>query len=163
MSGAIEQDIVRDGTLANDSTQSLNLWQLREGITEAISREGQVYKYDISLPIPHLYSIVEEIRKRLSFIPASVKGFGHMGDGNLHLNIVSGAPTELVMEKLEPFVYEWTAKNDGSISAEHGIGLSKSKYLRLSKDKNVLSLMASLKNQFDRNGILNPYKTLPQE
>ena len=163
MQGLLEKELVLDGTVGNDLRQNSNLWQLRESITEAVSREGHVFKYDISLPIPYFYTIVEETRRRFADFPASVKGFGHLGDGNLHLNVVSKMPVEHVLEKLEPFIYDWTISHGGSISAEHGLGLAKAKYLNLSKEKNIVSIMRTLKNQFDKNGILNPYKMFPEQ
>jgi D-2-hydroxyglutarate dehydrogenase len=163
MQRLLEKELVLDGTMGNDLRQNSNLWQLRENITESISKEGHVFKYDISLPIPYFYAIVEETRKKFTGLPASVKGFGHLGDGNLHLNVVSSLPAEHVLDELEPFVYEWTMSHGGSISAEHGLGLAKAKYLGLSKGENIVSIMGILKNQFDRNGILNPYKIFPEQ
>lgn len=84
-----------------------------------------------------------------------------MGDGNLHLNIVSKKYDSNLTSTIEPFVYEWTEKYQGSISAEHGIGLMKSPYLKHSKSKEMIEMMKRMKQVFDPNGILNPYKYLP--
>jgi D-2-hydroxyglutarate dehydrogenase len=159
---AMAKGFIQDGTIGHDLTQNEQLWQLREFISEAIAKEGQVLKFDISLPVPSFYIIVEEIRKKLSHLSCSVKGFGHLGDGNLHLNVVSKKLRDLDLDKLESFIYDWTARHGGSISAEHGIGIAKPKYLHLSKGANVILLMASLKAYFDKNGILNPYKLFPK-
>jgi (R)-2-hydroxyglutarate---pyruvate transhydrogenase len=83
--------IVQDGVIAQDVSQMQNLWSFREGIPEAASKAGAVYKYDISLPVPVLYNMVEDIRKRLeesgSFgqdkAITNVVGYGHIGDGQL--------------------------------------------------------------------------------
>lgn len=66
-----------------------------------------------------------------------------------------------VMAKIEPFVYEWTCENKGSISAEHGIGFKKRDFIKFSKSDKAIELMKQLKTIFDPKGILNPYKVLP--
>ena len=80
-----------------------------------------------------------------------------MGDGNLHLNII-GDKSKQVLDAIEPFVYELTQQNEGSISAEHGLGLMKSKHIHYSKSPEMIDLMKQVKIMFDPNGILNPYK-----
>lgn len=86
------------------------LWNLRENIPEACSKEGAVYKYDLSIPLGDLYDIVEELRQRLKGHPLvkEVLGYGHIGDGNLHLNIAAKSYDQSVTAAIEPFVYEWT-------------------------------------------------------
>lgn len=156
----MQKGIIEDGTIGNDTLQNKNLWRFRELITDSLSKEGKTFKFDISLPVSSFYSIVEETRRKFSDTPyISVRGFGHLGDGNLHLNIISKRSTPLLnIKELESYVYDWTVKHGGSISSEHGIGLTKANYLPLSKRSNVILLMTSLKNQFDKHGILNPYK-----
>lgn len=105
-----------DGVLAQDATQTASLWALREGITEACSKTGVAYKYDLSTAPSVMYQLVEEMRDRLanegllkddmSGEVKTVVGFGHMGDGNLHLNIVGKEYNEKVKQVIEPFVYE---------------------------------------------------------
>lgn len=86
---------------------------------------------------------------------------GRPGDGNLHLNITSPAKDPSLLAAIEPFVYEWTAKCSGSISAEHGLGLRKRNYIYYSKAPPAVALMGDIKAMLDPKGILNPYKTLP--
>lgn len=124
---------------------------------------GAVYKYDLSVPTPKMYELVELVRHRVCHLPGvQAVGYGHVGDGNLHLNISnpSGYSEEL-QQLLEPFVYEWTAQHGGSISAEHGIGLMKAPCLKYSKGPEVVNLMQRLKVLMDPHHILNPYKVLP--
>lgn len=83
------------------------------------------------------------------------------GDGNLHLNITSPAKDPALLAAIEPFVYEWTARCQGSISAEHGLGLKKRNYIYYSKPSLAVGLMGDIKAMLDPKGILNPYKTLP--
>jgi FAD/FMN-containing dehydrogenase len=79
----------------------------------------------------------------------------------LHLNVVTTRHDEELARMIEPFVYGWTSKHRGSISAEHGIGLSKTKYLEHTKSGPAVDLMRSLKNTMDPKCILNPYKVIP--
>ena len=153
------QDIVSDGVLAQDETQIQTLWSWREGITECLGHWGGVYKYDLSIPLPDLYRMVEDTRKRLtsaglvgsdeSYPVVSVVGYGHMGDSNLHLNIVTRSFDKRVERELEPFVYEWIAKCHGSISAEHGLGIAKKPYIGYSRSESMIRLMKQIKNLYD--------------
>lgn len=83
------------------------------------------------------------------------------GDCNLHLNVVTSEYDERLTRIIEPFVYEWTSKCRGSVSAEHGIGLIKTRYLKHNKSEHAVDLMRSLKNTMDPKCILNPYKVIP--
>uniref|UniRef100_A0A5F8H691 D-2-hydroxyglutarate dehydrogenase, mitochondrial n=1 Tax=Monodelphis domestica TaxID=13616 RepID=A0A5F8H691_MONDO len=153
--------LVTDGTVATDNTKIKMLWALRERITEALSCDGYVYKYDISLPVEKLYDIVIDIRSRLGQSAKSVVGYGHLGDGNLHLNVTAEAYSASLLNAIEPYVYEWTARHQGSISAEHGLGFKKKDFIGYSKAPEAVVLMQRLKAMLDPKGILNPYKTLP--
>ncbi|RVX71270.1 putative D-lactate dehydrogenase, mitochondrial [Exophiala mesophila] len=162
------EEIVSDGVLAQDETQLRSLWRWREGITEAIGHFGGTYKYDVSIPIQDLYKLVEDTRERLqsknligdddSFPALGVVGYGHMGDSNLHLNVPVRRYTKEVEEAIEPWVYEWIQKRNGSISAEHGLGIAKKKYIGYSRSDNMIRLMKQIKALYDPNGIMNPYK-----
>ena len=156
--------LVRDGTIAADETQAKAIWGVREGITGALAREGRVYKYDVSLPLAMLYELVEEMRARMTPLGATTAAFGHLGDGNLHLNVTTPGRFErepAVLDAIEPFVYEWVAARRGSISAEHGIGSMKPHVLHLAKSGPMIEVMRGLKTLLDPNGILNPGKVLP--
>ncbi|XP_061345595.1 D-2-hydroxyglutarate dehydrogenase, mitochondrial-like isoform X2 [Gastrolobium bilobum] len=84
--GSMENELISDGVLAQDINQASSFWLLRESIPEALMRAGAIYKYDLSLPVEKMYNLVEEMRSRLGNA-ANVVGYGHLGDGNLHLNI----------------------------------------------------------------------------
>ncbi|KAG5517805.1 hypothetical protein RHGRI_038241 [Rhododendron griersonianum] len=156
----MEVGLISDGVLAQDINQAFSFWRIREGVPEALMKAGAVYKYDLSLPIEKMYDLVEEMRMRLG-PAAKVVGYGHLGDGNLHLNISLPEYDDTVLGQVEPFVYEWTSKHRGSISAEHGLGLMKANKIHYSKSTESVHLMVSIKKLLDPNGILNPYKVLP--
>uniref|UniRef100_A0A8C7XE25 D-2-hydroxyglutarate dehydrogenase, mitochondrial n=1 Tax=Oryzias sinensis TaxID=183150 RepID=A0A8C7XE25_9TELE len=158
---AMQSSLVVDGTVATEEAKIKALWSMRERITEALTHDGFTYKYDISLPVERIYQLVTDMRQHLGERAKSVVGYGHVGDGNLHLNITSPAKNPALLAAIEPFVYEWTAKFQGSISAEHGLGLKKRNYIYYSKSSQAVALMGTIKAILDPNGILNPYKTLP--
>ncbi|XP_015603205.1 D-2-hydroxyglutarate dehydrogenase, mitochondrial [Cephus cinctus] len=157
----LEEGIISDGTLASEPTKIKNIWTLRESLTQAVMYDGYVFKYDISMPLPEFYKIVEILRERLKD-PRIVRigGYGHLGDGNLHLQVSIPTYAEDIASQLEPFIFEYISKQRGSISAEHGIGFKKTKFLHYSKDKSAIQVMRELKKMMDPNGILNPYKVL---
>eukprot|EP01147_Barroeca_monosierra_P004206 gene4206-6552_t len=156
----MEANTVVNGIVAQDTTQATALWGVRERITEALQKDGAVYKYDVSLPLPTLYSLVDAMRSRVKNIATRCVGYGHVGDGNLHLNITSPEPNDQLLEAIEPFVYEFTAGHSGSISAEHGLGLMKAHHIHYSKSPEAITLMKQFKGVLDPHGILNPYKTV---
>ncbi|KAG2190258.1 hypothetical protein INT46_010883 [Mucor plumbeus] len=162
--------VAEDGVVAQDETQIRGLWSLREGFTEALGKEPAVYKYDISMPVPKLYECVEDMRQHLrdggvfgqpDSPVTDVVAYGHVGDGNLHLNIAASRLESNVSALIEPYLFEWVAKHQGSISAEHGLGVAKNEFLGYSKSPVMIKMMKTMKNMLDPNGILNPYKYLP--
>ncbi|CAL5871474.1 uncharacterized protein PFLUO_LOCUS5725 [Penicillium psychrofluorescens] len=162
------EGIVADGVLAQDETQFRSLWRWREGITEALSHLGGTYKYDVSIPLPELYQLVEDCKERLvqkgfvgdddSFPVRAVVGYGHMGDSNLHLNVSVRQYDKEVEKAIEPWVYEWIQKRQGSISAEHGLGIAKREFIGYSQNETMVKLMKQLKDLYDPKSIMNPYK-----
>lgn len=153
------EGIVADGVLAQDETQFQSLWRWREGITEALSHLGGTYKYDVSIPLPELYQLVEDCRERLTSLGfvgdeeskpvRAVVGYGHMGDANLHLNVLVRQYNKEVEKAIEPWVYEWIQKRNGSISAEHGLGLAKKEFIGYSQNDTMIKLMKQLKDLYD--------------
>jgi D-2-hydroxyglutarate dehydrogenase len=150
-----------------------------------------VFKYDVSLPLERMYEMVEAVRARLGCEEGGdvravggagaddaggasssssssrqqgvrVVGYGHVGDGNLHLNVSApqGYDPDL-LRRLEPFVFEWVRAAGGSVSA--GLGQQKARAIGYSKTLAAVSVMRRLKRELDPNGILNPYKVLPEE
>ena len=98
-------------------------------------------------------SVTDESKPVISAI-----GYGHVGDGNLHLNVAVRTYTKEVEKCLEPFVYEFVSSKKGSVSAEHGLGFQKKNYIGYSKSEQEIKMIKQLKNIYDPKGILNPYK-----
>jgi D-2-hydroxyglutarate dehydrogenase len=158
---AMTTGLVLDGTVTNEPGKMNSIWQIREQIATSLLKETYCFKYDISLPLSHFYEIVPAVKERVGDLANVVCGYGHIGDSNLHLNVSCPEFTQEIYKRIEPFVYEYTSKLHGSVSAEHGIGFLKSKYLKYSKKPEALVLMHQMKQMMDPNGILNPYKVLP--
>lgn len=153
------KEIIADGVVAQDETQLKSLWSWREGITECLGHWGGTYKYDVSIPLNEMYDLVDDISAKMDeaglvgdtdgYPVVGVVGYGHMGDSNLHLNIPVRRYDETVEKILEPYVYEWIAKRNGSISAEHGLGIAKKNYIGHSRDETTIGLMKQIKNLYD--------------
>ena len=162
----LESGVVNDGIVAQDSKQAREIWDVREmqavGLVKYAAKH-HCFKYDISVPVNEFYALVEETQDLFSDKPSVVvNGFGHLGDGNLHLNVVSKHDDPSILPRLEPFIYERTKSYKGSISAEHGLGQMKANEIFYSKSKPVVNLMGQIKRTIDPFGIMNPYKVLPE-
>jgi FAD/FMN-containing dehydrogenase len=153
------EGIVTDGVVAQDQTQINQLWACREGVPESLGHWGGVYKYDLSIPIKDLYQLVIDTRDRLTeaglvgdtdeYPVVDVVGYGHMGDANLHLNVPTRRYDKEVEKQLEPFVYEWVKGKNGSISAEHGLGVAKKPFIGYSRSETMVRLMKDIKKLYD--------------
>ncbi|CAO1421788.1 unnamed protein product [Diamesa hyperborea] len=161
---AMETSLVVDGVSTNEPGKMQNIWQLRERVADSlINIDGYCFKYDLSLPLSHFYEIVPATRERVGDLATIVCGYGHIGDSNLHLNVACKEFNQEIYQAVEPFVFEYTSKLNGSVSAEHGIGFHKAKYLKYSKKPEAIGFMKDIKQLMDPNGILNPYKVLPSK
>ena len=156
-----ERGAAESGVLAQDRRQASDLWQLRELCPVATAADGYVLKYDLSLPLGKWDALCAAVREKLRAHEGSrLHVWGHAADGNIHLNVVSPAQDEALRGALEPWVYEWTASNGGSFSAEHGVGVLKRGAMS-TKPPGVLAAMRGIKQLFDPHGICNPGKILP--
>ncbi len=161
---AMEKGWVVDGTMSQSDSQLEALWALRERISETISSE-MPYKNDLSVTVskvPLFLKDVETLVKN-AYPDFEIIWFGHIGDGNLHLNILKpGSLTKAefvkACEQVNGRVFEIVARYQGSISAEHGIGLLKKPYLHYSRSDAEIELMKSIRFSFDPAQILNPGK-----
>lgn len=157
-----------DGVVAQDETQLANFWKVRESCNPACAATGAVYKYDVSVPIAEYVAVGEEVEHELKknddHQELLICVWGHVADGNAHINIVTpGAFTHDsdLEERINKVVYNAVLKRGGSISAEHGLGQQKNEKLRDIKDPAELAIMRATKDIFDPKGILNPGKFLP--
>lgn len=148
---------------ASNRTEANLFWAVRKAISPALfSITAQKISEDISLPLGQvetMLSSINHIQDRYG-IPMAV--FGHLGDGNLHVNFLVSVPAqETVLEGAIEELFKETIKLGGTLSGEHGIGLTKSKYLTLAVPSLEMDLMKKIKHLFDPKGIMNPGKIFP--
>lgn len=164
-----ESGWVSDGVVSQSEAQAKALWQLREGISESIAAYTP-YKNDLSVRISDIPDFLSKVD---DYVSQSYPGFevcwyGHIGDGNLHLNILR--PDEMSVKEfmhhgheMSASIFEIVSEVSGSISAEHGVGLLKRDFLGYSRSPDEQALMRGLKTLFDPNQILNPGKLLSNQ
>lgn len=160
----VEQGWVLDGVISQSETQAKNLWRLREGISESISIHTP-YKNDISVVVSKVPQFLQEINDVVTdhYPDFEIIWFGHIGDGNLHLNILKpkDLPKDQFFEKCEQvnkWVFDIVQKHQGSVSAEHGVGLVKKKYLEYTRSPVEIGYLRAIKQAFDPNNVMNPGK-----
>lgn len=162
----VEQGWVLDGVMSQSLAQLEQLWQLRERISESIAPHTP-YKNDISVTVSKVPAFVQEVDEivQREYPDFEIVWFGHIGDGNMHLNILK--PAALSKEEffercnnVSTWVFEIVEKYNGSISAEHGVGMTKKPYLQYSRSPEEIGYMRAMKALFDPNGVMNPGKLL---
>jgi FAD/FMN-containing dehydrogenase len=146
---------VRATAVAVDATGRARLWAYRDRHTEAINAAGIPHKLDVTLPFDQLVDFQRAVRSHLSAVAprARVVWFGHLGDGNLHINILGLPPDDFTVDD---GVLDLVTAMGGSISAEHGIGIAKRAALERSAGSGDLAAMSAIKRALDPRGILNP-------
>ncbi len=160
----MEQGWVLDGAMSQSDAQLKALWRLREDISETIS-EFTPYKNDISVVVSKVPNFLHDIDDIVSveYPDFEIIWFGHIGDGNLHLNILKPANLDKAefferCLKVNKQVFETVEKYNGSVSAEHGVGMTKKDYLTYTRSETEINYMKAMKAVFDPNGVMNPGK-----
>ena len=157
----MEQGWVVDGVMSQNLAQAEELWKLREYISETIS-VFTPYKNDVSVLISHVPDFINEIDHIVNsnYPDFEVCWFGHIGDGNLHLNILK--PENMSKDDffaecqiVNKYVFETVQKYGGSVSAEHGVGMTKKPYLHYSRSETEIKYLRAVKKVFDPNNIMN--------
>jgi FAD/FMN-containing dehydrogenase len=167
LEGALEDGVAEDATVGASEAQNRALWQLRESLPEVQAREGGSIKHDVAVPVARVAEFIETATRACEAAMPGVRvcAFGHFGDGNVHFNL-----SQPVGFDKAAFIAEWERFNrivhdivhamNGSIAAEHGIGLIKRDEAALYKDPVGVDLMRTLKRAFDPQNILNPGKVV---
>lgn len=160
----VEHGWVLDGTMSQNHTQARTLWRLREDISETISRFTP-YKNDISVQVSKVPAFLKEVDAIVTaqYPDFEIIWFGHIGDGNVHLNILKpdALPKETFFRQCEEVshdIFDTVKAYGGSVSAEHGVGLLKKPYLQYSRSASEINYMRALKQVFDPNKVMNPGK-----
>jgi FAD/FMN-containing dehydrogenase len=164
---ALESGIALNALIAKNSTETDALWSLRHSLSEAQKPEGASLKHDVSVPLNCVAQFIEAADAQIMrYLPgARVVAFGHVGDGNVHLNISqpkNSAADDFLQEReaIAKIIYDIVSKFGGSFSAEHGIGLARRHYLRQYRSPVELDTMRAIKHALDPLGLMNPGKVL---
>lgn len=162
----LEESWVLDGVISQSDVQQKTFWRYREDISESLAPFSP-YKNDIAVAISKVPPFMDDLEKILSqaYPTWEVVWFGHIGDGNLHINILRPqgmSKEEFVQEcrKVDVLVFETVKKYQGSISAEHGVGLTKKSFLHYTRSAAEIELMKGIKKVFDPDNIMNPGKVI---
>ena len=160
---ALEDGLITDAAIAANETQTTAFWRLREEQSAGLKPEGGGWKHDVSVPVSQIADFIEEASAAVeAFEPgARISVFGHVGDGNLHYDVLcpEGADLKAFLARWEAgsrIVHDIVARYDGSISAEHGLGRLKTDEARRYKSDIELDAMRAVRRALDPLGILNP-------
>jgi FAD/FMN-containing dehydrogenase len=159
---ALAQIDASDAVVAGDENGRHRLWQLRERHTEAVNAEGIPHKLDVAVPVARLAEFERRVRSLVSGAAPEARTilYGHVGDGNMHVNVL-GLPAE--DEAVDEAILRLAIELDGSIAAEHGIGIAKARWLEADRGTADVAAMRAIKRALDPKGILNPGVIFPDD
>jgi FAD/FMN-containing dehydrogenase len=168
LGAALEARLIEDAAVGTSESQAESFWRLRESISEAERREGQGAKHDISVEVAAMPRFIAEASPAVEarFPGTRVVAFGHLGDGNVHFNVMApaGAGPDWIWTEgpsITAMVHDLVTEAGGSISAEHGIGQMRLSELARLGDPARLGAMRAIKDALDPHGIMNPGKLVP--
>ena len=163
---ALESDWISDGVVSQSETQAAQLWSLRENISETIAKHLP-YKNDISVRPSQVAMFLQDLDviMQRDYPDFTVVWFGHIGDGNLHLNVLKPESLDQASfiarcQQVNDAVFATVKKYQGSISAEHGVGLLKQPYLQHSRTEIEIEYLRAIKQVLDPKGLMNPGKLI---
>ena len=159
LAAALERAGVDDALVADDTASREGLWKLREGHTDAINAAGIPHKLDVGVPLDRLDRFLTAVPE----VVAAAGGertilFGHLGDGNVHVNVLGPDPGDL---RVDDAVLELALDCGGTISAQHGVGVEKAHWLKRARGATEVAMMRAVKDALDPAHLLNPGKVLP--
>lgn len=151
---------VLDAAVAEEPGARERLWLLREAHSEAIAAEGVPHKLDVALPVARISRFTAVVRDRIASVVPAARTilYGHLLDGNLHVNVLGLEPDD---DRVDDVVLRLTVEMGGAISAEHGVGIARTRWLPLDRSPAELAAMRAIKRALDPEGILNPGVLLP--
>ncbi len=146
---------IEDAVVADDTASRRRLWQFRESHTEAIAAQGVPHKMDVGVPLARLAEFAAQVQELVAGIEPEARTvlFGHLGDGNVHVNVLGLDPED---DAVDAAVLKLAAQLGGTISAEHGVGVAKAASLGLVRGSGEIDAMRAIKAALDPEGLLNP-------
>ena len=147
----IENKIIDDAVIGKDEKEQVNIWGIREDVAVLADERKFDQQFDISIPVPLIGQVIHKISNELEECDGvkTIFPFGHVADGNIHFIIGKNDNSTKNTEKINQIIYSNLKANGGSVSAEHGIGLDKKKYLYTSRSAEEINLMKTLKKILD--------------
>ena len=158
--------LYKDLIIAQSIQQEINFWKFRDDLVTSYKKEGRYITNDISLPLNKLEQFIKIASKKINnLIPGTrIYPFGHLGDGNIHFNMIEpinfSKNFDSYRNQIYQLVNEIVVENQGSFSAEHGIGMIKKESLQKFKNINQIEFMKNIKRSLDPKNILNPGKII---
>jgi FAD/FMN-containing dehydrogenase len=159
----LEETAIQDAVVAKSEKERQALWAVREDMQLGIAPMRPFRSYDVSMGVSDMPAFVSAARRNVStaFPNAQMIFYGHAGDGNLHALVTVGGPMSADVEaSLDTGIFDAVRDVNGSISAEHGVGVSRAPFLKWTRSERELELMRALKKLFDPQYILNPGKLM---
>jgi FAD/FMN-containing dehydrogenase len=154
LAAALQHAGIDDALIADDTASRRGLWTLREGHTDAINAAGVPHKLDVGVPLRELDRFIDEVPKAVKRAGAGrVILFGHLGDGNVHVNVLGADADD---ERPDEAVLDLAIECGGTISAEHGVGVAKAAYLERARGPVEIVAMRAIKRALDPQNLLNP-------
>ena len=159
---SIDDGIIEDAVIGKDEKEQINIWGIREDVAVLADEREFDQQFDISIPVNLIGSVIDKISSELKECVGvkTIFPFGHVADGNIHFIIGKDSDDDDLKSKINDIIYNNTELVEGSISAEHGIGLDKKKYLIKSRSEDEIKLMRLLKKTIDPKNILNPGRVI---
>ncbi len=162
MEGSLEAGIIADAAIAQSHEDARAFWAVRDAVAEFTALMGERTEFDLGLPIARIGACTEALESGLkaAWPKAMIVFYGHLGDGNIHLQVATPGTTPHPGHAIEDLVYEIMRRFGGTVTAEHGLGSLKAPYLGHCRTPAEIALMRQLKTTLDPRGILNPGKVL---
>jgi FAD/FMN-containing dehydrogenase len=154
------EHLIIDQAAADDTAGRQQIWRLREALPEAVVRAGVPMKVDVAVPLSQVAQFTHDVAAVIDDVAAGAQTilWGHLGDGNVHVNVLGAEEAAPIVEER---VLRLAAELGGTISAEHGVGVSKAKHLSLVRSPEEIALLRAVKGAIDPTGSMNPGVILP--
>jgi FAD/FMN-containing dehydrogenase len=162
ISDSLEKGYIEDAVIGKNDKEQRNIWGIREDVSVLADERKHDQHFDISIPTSSIGVVIDKITTELKKNEdvKTIFPFGHVADGNIHFIIGKDSGEDSITKEVNKIIYSNTESVNGSISAEHGIGLDKKEYLKYTRNKEEIELMKLLKKSIDPKNILNPGRIL---